>query len=326
MPFLEIVTKGRGIPQARLNEVAHHYHDIGGRSPINEITRNQAAALERELGVPVYIGQRNWHPFLEDTLTTMAANGIQRAVGFITAAHRCEASLERYLRAVETARSNVPRAPIIDYVNSWYDHPLFIEAICAKITERLSNEASREVSGTISLLAQSPIRLLADIPWVFTAHSIPCSMAKESPYVEELTKTATLVCAAFGRKQYRLAYSSRSGRPEDPWLVPDVCDVIREEAAQGNKKILFIPIGFIADHVEVLYDLDIEAQAAAKQAGVTLFRAQTVGDHTIFAQMMADVVRRRAGALAHEAQTSSEVLPFTGCFCFPGSTKPPCRP
>jgi ferrochelatase len=274
-PFLEIVTHGRRIPPERIDDVAHHYEVIGGASPINVITNRQAEGLHKQLGdVPVYVGNRNWHPFIEDTLRKMAADGIRRAIGFPTAAHRTEASWERYVNAVETARQKIgPSAPVITYVGPWFDHPLFIEAIAARIHD---------------------VKAPGSATWIFTAHSIPVPMAKASRYVQELEATATLICIRFGVKNWRLAYTSRSGAPTDPWLEPDVCDHIRELAQEGVRDVLAIPIGFVADHVEVLFDLDVEAKEAAQKVGVTLHRAQTVGDHPLFIQMIADVIKKAA--------------------------------
>jgi len=309
MSFLEIVTKGRGIPHERLLDVAEHYYHLGGRSPINDITRRQANALENELrahGVPlpVYVGQRNWHPFLEETLRKMKADGIRRAVGFITAAHRSEASLERYVVATEEARQKVgPDAPVIDYVDSWFDHPLFIDAVAARVQEK-------------------PVP--PGTPWYFIAHSIPCAMARASTYVDDLEKTAERVCTQLGQQQWKLAYSSRSGSPHTPWLIPDVNDVIREEAAKGHRDILFITIGFIADHVEVLFDQDVEAQATAQQAGIRLHRTATVGEHPLFVRLMADVVRKRLSGLGPAGRPSS-LAPASRCFCYPGQENPPCQ-
>jgi ferrochelatase len=297
MPFLELVTRGRGIPRERLVDVAHHYEKIGGASPINEITRRQAAALERQLRTQgsklnVYMGQRNWHPFLEDTLQKMTSDGVKYAIGFPAAAHRCEASWERYLAAVEEARQNVgASAPVVDYIDPWFDHPLFIEAICERIRELSPSPPSPSPS-----LRERVAKPGEGESWYFTAHSIPVPMANESRYVQELERTAALVAERLGRKEWKLAYSSRSGRPQDPWLEPDVSDAILEEARRGTKEILFIPIGFIADHVEVLYDLDIEAQETARKAGVRLRRSKTVGDHPLFVQMMADLIEKRCFA------------------------------
>jgi len=280
MPFLELVTRGRGIPKERLAEVAHHYEVIGGKSPINAITRQQAEALGKLTAQPVYLGNRNWHPFLDETLRKMAQDSIKHAIGFPTAAYRCEASWERYLNAVDEARKRVGgSAPIITYIDPWFDHPLFIEAIAARIREALNPQSSV---------------LRTEQSWVFTAHSIPVPMANDSHYVQELNRTAELVTKKFEQKTWSLAYTSRSGAPTDPWLEPDVCDEIRAQAKRGVREILAIPIGFLADHVEVLFDLDIEAREAAQKAGVTLHRAQTVGDHPLFIQMIADVIRKTA--------------------------------
>jgi ferrochelatase len=270
-PFLEIVTQGRRIPPERIEEVAHHYEAIGGKSPINEITDRQAFALQDELGdYHVYVGHRNWEPFIEETLEQMAEDGIEHAIGFPTAAYRCEASWDRYLKAVDAARQKIgSNAPRITYVGPWFNHPLFIEAIAARIEE---------------------VRAPGTATWIFTAHSIPTPMAQASQYVQELEATAALVAIRFGVKNWRLAYTSRSGAPTDPWLEPDVCDSIRELAREGVKDVLTIPIGFIADHVEVLFDLDVEAKAAAEKAGVRFHRAKTVGDHPKFIEMIADVI------------------------------------
>jgi ferrochelatase len=276
MPFLERVTRGRGIPRERLLGVAEHYDHIGGKSPINEITRRQAAALKAEFaaaGDPreVYIGQRHAAPFVEDALRRMKADGVKEAIGFCTAAYRCEASWERYLEAVDAARAAIgPDAPAIRYVAPWFDHPLFIEALAARVKE---TDAPK------------------DAPWVFTAHSIPAPMAENSAYVAELRAAAGLVAKTLGRENWILAYTSRSGGPRDPWLEPDVSKVIAACADKGAKDVLAIPIGFVADHVEVVYDLDVEAKAAADKLGVRLRRAPTVGDHPAFIRMIADAVR-----------------------------------
>jgi ferrochelatase len=293
-----------------LEDVARHYEAIGGASPINEITRRQAEALEGQLRTAtqqavasrvatqgsefkVYIGQRNWHPFLEDTLRQMAKDGVKHTIGFPAAAHRCEASWERYLNAVEEASKSVgPAAPVVNYVGPWFDHPLFIEAICERVKEALSASAKATAD------TRHARRSLGEGGWIFTAHSIPTPMAAASRYVQELERTAELVAQSFGQKNWKLAYSSRSGRPQDPWLGPDVSEAILDEARHGVQEVLSIPIGFIADHVEVLYDLDVEAKETADKAGVRLLRAGTVGDHPLFVRMMADVIRKTAAACA----------------------------
>lgn len=308
MPFLEIVTKGRGIPRERLLGVAEHYHHMGGKSPINEITRRQADALRAEFAAAgdareVYIGQRNWGPFIEDALRRMRDDGVKTAIGYCTAAYRCEASWERYLNAVEAARATVGAdAPVIRFVAPWFDHPLFIEAIAARVRE-----------------TGAP----PDATWVFTAHSIPCAMAKDSSYVEELRAAAGRVAEKLGRKNWILAFTSRSGNPRDAWLEPDVSKVIDAFAQKGAKDLLVIPIGFVADHVEVLYDLDVEAKAAADKVGVRLHRAKTVGDHPSFIRMIAELVRADAPATPAPS-TPPPGSKLTDCRCFPGEPSPPC--
>jgi len=289
-PFLENVTRGRAIPKARIDEVAHHYELIGGASPINAITDRQAKGLQKQLEksghpLPVYVGNRNWYPFISETLKKMTADGIKRAVGFITAAYRCEASWERYINAVEDARKEMgPSAPEVIYNNPWFDHPLFIEAAVARIQE------------TLRMLPGNPNRREL-MPWIFTAHSIPRAMAEASDYAGELRAACELVAEKLGKKEWVLAYQSRSGRPDDPWLEPDVCDVIKKLANHDGvqvKDVLLIPIGFLADHVEVLFDLDVEAKEVCKEFGIKFHRAQTVGDHPAFLAMMADVVLKAA--------------------------------
>lgn len=327
-PFLEIVTRGRPIPPGRIDEVAHHYEVIGGKSPINAITNSQAEGLRRELVArgktwPVFVGNRNWHPFIEDTLRDMQSKGIKHAIGFYTAGHRSEASLERYLNAVESARQNIGvDAPVIDLVGPWYDHPLFIEAITQRAQDALKNVPAAEQTR---------------IPLIYTAHSIPCCMAKDSTYVIELQKTAELVSKKLGRSEWKLAYSSRSGNPRDPWLEPDICDEIRERAKRSEKHLLIIPIGFIADHVEILFDLDVEAKAVAQEVGVSIYRAKAVGDHPLFIRMIADVVEKRASEATIPEMTSSKssrdqsgrVTPAPGprakvCYCQPDAAEPAC--
>lgn len=306
LPFLEIVTRGRGIPRERLAGVAAHYEHIGGRSPINEITRRQADALRAALAKagdrrPVYLGQRNWHPFLEETLAKMRDDGVRRATAFITAPYRSEASLERYIAAVEAARVKVGQgAPVVEFVGPWFDHPSFIDAIAARVQEK---------------------KFPAGAEWVFTAHSIPCAMAKDSAYVEELRETASLVAAKLGLESWRLAYTSRSGDPRSAWLEPDISKVI---AAGGARDMVLIPIGFVADHVEVLYDLDVEAKAAADAAGVRLHRCETVGEHPAFIAMIADVVRVGAQAGGESSVSSKAGRESAVCFCFPDEPNPPC--
>jgi len=308
MPFLERVTRGRGIPRERLLVAASHYERLGGRSPIAEITRRQAAALQAELAKAgdarrVYVGQRHSAPFLDEALAHMRADGVRRATVFVAAAHRCAASLERYVEAIESARAKLgPGAPEIEYAAPWSAHPLFVEAIAARAAEK---------------------PLPAGAPWLFTAHSIPCAMAKESAYVEELRTTAALVARRLGVADWAVAYTSRSGGPRDAWLEPDVSPALRALAARGARDVVVAPIGFVVDHVEVLYDLDVEAKAAADAAGARLHRLPTVGDHPLFAAMAADVLRALAGRASSARPAAAGEPP--ACYCFPGESVQPCR-
>ena len=281
-PFLDRVTAGRPIPPERYEDVVHHYEAIGGRSPFNEITGRQASALGARLvrlGVklPVVLGMRNTPPWLEDTLRDLGQSGVRRALGFVLAAHRCEASWDRYLLNVEEARERIgPAAPVVEYLGEWHAHPLFIEAAADRVADALAR---------LEPVARDRAQL------IFTAHSIPAAMAAASPYVEQLSESARLIAQRLGRPQWTLAFQSRSGNPRDPWLEPDVCDVLR--SLRSPAAAVVAPIGFICDHVEVLYDLDVEAARVAREADVAMVRAATVGEHPRFIEMIAALIRER---------------------------------
>lgn len=283
-PFLARVTKGIPIPPERLEEVAHHYEAIGGKSPINEITFRQSEALKnillkKDLPLPVYVGMRNASPFFVEILGQMAKDGIRRALGFILSSHQTEASWDRYQKNVADARVDLgPAAPQVDYCGGWHDHPLFIQSWAELIQ---------------AAFADIPIQQRSSAELVFTAHSLPTAMASRSPYVEQVEVTARLVAATLGHKHWSIAYQSRSGRPSDPWLEPDIGDAIRKLAAEGCKEVVVAPIGFVCDHVEVLYDLDIEARKIAADHGVRFLRASCPNDHPIFIQMIAEVIEER---------------------------------
>lgn len=284
-PFLENVTRERGIPKERIEEVAHHYeHMPGARSPLNELTERQAAALGAALcALPVYIGMRNWHPYLHETLAEMASRGHRRVLGIILSALRTEASWERYQEDIAAARVRVPDAPEVEFADPWCDHPRFVAAVAERARAALENVPAERRPST---------------PLVFTAHSIPLAMAAASPYVAQLTDTARRVAAALDRQRYSIAYQSRSGDPRVPWLEPDIGDVLRSLAKSGERDTVVVPAGFVCDHVEVLYDLDVEAAAIAEQHGLRLHRAAALNDHPAFIDVLADVVRRHAGAAA----------------------------
>jgi ferrochelatase len=288
-PFLDIVTRGRRIPPARLEEVAHHYEAMpGSRSPLTELTRAQAAALERVLAtsgpaLPVYVGMRNWHPFLHETLAEMRDRRHRRVLGIILSALRCEASWDRYRDDVAGARARTPSAPEIDFADPWFAHAGFLDAVASR---------ARDAFDAV------PAAHRAWTPLVFTAHSIPVAMADEAPYVTELTAIAHGVAGRLGHKRFSIAYQSRSGAPRDRWLEPDINDVLRSLGNDHERHAVVVPAGFVCDHVEVLYDLDVEARATAAEAGITLHRAAAVNDHPDFIAALADVVGRCARAAA----------------------------
>jgi ferrochelatase len=282
-PFLQLVTAGRRIPPERLEEVAHHYDLMGGRSPLNELTRRQAEGLRAALAaagrtLPVWVGMRNWHPFLHETLAEMNDRGCRRALGIILSSLQTEASWSRYMEDVAAAREKVgPGAPEVVYVPPWGDHPGFVGAMADRARVALDRiEPGRR----------------ADARLVFTAHSVPVSMAAGSLYETQLETAARAIASALGRSGWSVAYQSRSGAPRDPWLEPDVGDVIRALAREGARDVVVVPVGFVCDHVEVLYDLDVEAKDIAAACGVGFYRAGAANDHPAFIAMLADLVRR----------------------------------
>ena len=282
-PFLQIVSAGRPIPAERLEEVAHHYDLMGGRSPLTELTRRQSEGLRAALAaagrpVAVWVGMRNWHPFLHETLAEMKDRGCRKALGIILSSLQTEASWSRYVEDVTAAREKVgPDAPEVVYAPPWSEHPRFIEAMAARARAALAGiEAARR----------------ADARLVFTAHSVPVSMAVGSPYAAQLETAARAIASALGRSGWSVAYQSRSGSPRDPWLEPDVGDVIRALARDGARDVVVVPVGFVCDHVEVLYDLDVEAKAVAISCDLGFHRAAAANDHPAFVSMLADLARR----------------------------------
>lgn len=295
MPFLQNVVRGRGVSEERLQEVAHHYYEIGGRSPYNEITFRQAVALRRRLReryarpLPVYAGMRNWHPMLEQVIGAMKHAGRRRTAGIILAAHRSSTSLERYMLDVRRAiEANGGGGPEMVYTGPFFDDPLFIQANVSRIESAAGLRRGRWP---------------AELPLLFTAHSIPLSMAAGSSYVEDLLASCRAVAGILGVAAWQLVYQSRSGDPRTPWLEPDVNDAIRSLAAEGIRKIVAHPIGFLHDHVEVLFDLDVEAAATAAAEGVQWVRSGSVGDHAAFIDMLA----RRVLALTAPPPLDAEV-------------------
>ncbi len=284
-PFLANVLRGRRVSPERIEEVAHHYERFGGVSPITDLTRRQARGLEARLAargprLKVFVGMRNWHPFLADTLSEMSRAGIRHALGVIMAAHRSYSSCLQYRENVRDARAAVQEAGLADvditYAGDWHEHPRFVDTWAAHVERALE--------------ALPPDRR-AGARLVFTAHSIPTPMADAYPYREQLLSSARLIAERLRRSDWTLVYQSRSGRPGDPWLEPDVCDYLRAARADGLGAAVLCPIGFVSDHVEVLYDLDHEASAVAREIGLAAVRAETPNDDAAFVEMMVDVVQ-----------------------------------
>ena len=284
-PFLANVLRGRRVSPERVEEVAHHYELFGGVSPITAITRQQAEGLRVRLAaaghpLPVFVGMRNWHPLLPDTLREMHAAGLRRAIGFITAAQHSYSSCQQYRENVAAARAELRshgHDVVVTFVGSWFDHPLFIAANAAHVQEALAR-LPESVRGRARL--------------VFTAHSIPLQMASAARYEAQLNESARLVAEQAEMRDWALVYQSRSGRPGDPWLEPDVCEYLRRERAAGLAAAVLCPIGFVSDHIEVLYDLDREAADVSREIGLLMTRAESVNDDPRFLDMMADVVLR----------------------------------
>jgi ferrochelatase len=280
-PFLDRVLEGVRIPPSRIEEVVRHYEAVGGRSPLTELTFKQARALQSELenrgrSVPVYVGLRHSKPFLRDALEQLGAEGVERVLGLILSAHRTEASWEKYQISVAAAQVELGgRSPPVEYCPGWHAHPLFIQAWAELIGAEVQ-KISPEQRGSASL--------------VFTAHSVPVAMAERSGYAEQVRETASLIARDLGHSRWSVAYQSRSGSPKDPWLEPDVLSVIHDLAANGATEVIVAPIGFVCDHVEVLYDLDIQAREVAEDLGLRFCRARCLNDHPLFIRMMADLV------------------------------------
>ena len=285
IPFLENVLRGRNVPRERMLEVAEHYHRLGGKSPINDQNRGLVAALERELArngppLPVYWGNRNWHPLLADTLREMAMNGVRRALAFVTSGYGSYSGCRQYLDDIARARQEVgASAPTVDKLRLFYNHPGFLEAM----VERVKQARDR-----------LPPESRAAAPLVYTAHSIPAAMAAESPYVEQLREACRLVSAELGREDWTLVYQSRSGPPSQPWLEPDINDYLRKlHASRGPREVIVVPIGFVSDHMEVLYDLDTEARGLCDELGLVMVRAGTAGVHPKFIGMIGELILER---------------------------------
>ena len=283
-PFLSNVLRGRNVPTNRVEAVAKHYELFDGVSPITELTQRQANGLanrltRKDLKLPVYVGMRNWNPYLKDTLLEMSRAGIRRVIGFIMAPHGSFSSCEQYRNNVNEARQSIINSGEADvaitYVPSWHTHPGFIRALANHLD---------------SAILALPTNLQQAFQIVFTAHSIPMSMANNCRYEDQLMESCGRVAQALNHPNWSLVYQSRSGNPADPWLGPDVTDHLRDQHASGLKAAVLCPIGFVVDHIEVLYDLDLEAVKVCEQIGLPVVRAAAVNDEALFLDMMTEVV------------------------------------
>jgi protoporphyrin/coproporphyrin ferrochelatase len=288
IPFLENVLRGRNVPRERMLAVAEHYYHFDGKSPINRQTRDLIAAIEKELAahgpkLPVYWGNRNWHPMLPDTLRQMKEDGIRRALAFVTSAYSSYSGCRQYREDIVRARSEIVGAPEVDKIRAFFNHPEFIDA-----TEERLRDA----------IAELPTDARHHAQIVYVAHSIPISMATTCDYVAQLSEVRKLASDRLGTANDALVYQSRSGAPGQPWLEPDILDHLREVKARNlASAVVIAPISFISDHMEVLYDLDIEARQLCESLGLVMARAKTVGVHPKFIGMIRELIlERTAGA------------------------------
>lgn len=285
MPFLENVLRGKNVPRERMLEVAEHYRHFGGVSPINAQNRALLEALTAEfaaagIDLPIYWGNRNWHPLLPDTLRQMRDDGRHRALAFFTSMFSCYSGCRQYRENIAAAREQVgPDAPVVDKLRMGFNHPGFIEPMADAVRDGL-----RQIGGDTKTQV------------LFTAHSIPMSMADHCTYEKQLREACRLVAAAAGVERWELVFQSRSGPPQQPWLEPDVCDWIAQADDEAHLNGLVIaPIGFVSDHMEVLFDLDEEAAALCQSRGIPLARAATVGTDPRFVKMIRQLVEERLG-------------------------------
>ena len=313
MPFLRNVTAGRGVPDERLAVVAEQYELFGGKSPINELNQQLLCALDEELAsrgheMATFWGNRNWHPFVTDTIANLKSLGHTSTVCLVTSAFSSYSGCRQYHEDLDRARNEVPGAPNIERVRVYWDHPDFLGTAAELLAE------SRDAAG-----------LSSETPVLHSAHSLPLSMAANCDYQQQLNEAASIVNELAGmRGPYEVVFQSRSGPPSVPWLTPDIDQRIHELAEQGTQELLVHPLGFVADHMEVLFDLDTQSAAAAKEAGVKMVRTPTVGTHPRFVSMLVDLVEEAAGLRADRPSLSKSGPRPDKCNsqCCPAPTRP----
>jgi ferrochelatase len=313
MPFLENVLRGRNVPRERMLQVAEHYQHFGGKSPINEQNRELIEALKVELAahgpqLPVYWGNRNWHPMVADTLRQMRDDGVKRALAFMTSAYSSYSGCRQYREDIQRAQELVgPGAPVVDKLRVFYNHPDFIAVMVKRVQSALSEFGADD-----------------RVDVVYTAHSIPMSMAQSSAYVEQLNETCRLISEALGRSRDPLVFQSRSGAPGQPWLEPDIGDWLRENRPA---QVVLVPVGFISDHMEVLFDLDTEAREICDELGLQMVRAATAGTHPRFIEMIRKLIVERIedGSVREAIGIRGPNHDFCPANCCPAPERPPAR-
>lgn len=319
IPFLENVLRGKPVPRERMLEVAEHYNHFGGVSPINEQTRDLMDAVKSDfeangIDLPIYWGNRNWHPFLADTYRQMMADGVKRPLAFVVSGYSCYSGCRQYREDMYRAQAEIGiESPWTDKIRTFFNHPDFVAANAEHLEQALTDLGDVD---------------RGDVHVAFTAHSIPTPMAETSAYVPQLTESARLISEScgFGADNWKLVYQSRSGRPQDPWLDPDICDYIAELGTAGVKNLIVMPIGFLSDHMEVMFDLDEEAMQASAEAGITMVRGKTVGVHPRFVAMIRKLFQERLGAaepeVAGKLPAKHDICPLNCCAPPPAPKRP----
>ncbi|MFN2598222.1 MAG: ferrochelatase [Pyrinomonadaceae bacterium] len=317
LPFLENVLRGRNVPRERMQQVARQYEQFGGVSPINSQNRRLIAALRAELDshhvtLPIYWGNRNWHPFLASAIGDMKRDRIRRALAFVTPAYSSHAGCRQYREDIERARGGVGEdAPSVEKLRAFYNHPGFVEPNAENLK---------------SALSQIPTERRAAARVAFTAHSIPAAMAAGCEYEAQLRETCRLVAERAGGNSWQLVFQSRSGAPTRPWLEPDIRDHLRALKAEGATDTVVHPVGFISDHMEVVFDLDTQARAVAEEIGLNMIRAATVGAHPAFVSMIRELILERTEGLPRRflraRGASHDVCPADCCLPATQPTQP----
>jgi len=318
MPFLDNVLRGLKLPPPAVKEIAKRYQAFGGVSPINAHTRELIAALEGELAahridLPVYWGNRNWHPYLNDTILEMRDAGIKRAIAYVTSTFSSYSGCRRYREDLFAATDGIEGAPVIDKLRYGYNHPDFIAAVADRVREAL---------------AALPHRERDSAPLIFTAHSLPVAMAEHAAYEAQLMEASRLVAGEVGRDSFELAYQSNNASYGNAWLTPRIEDMLVEKAQAGESHVVVAPIGFVCDHMEVVLDLDVDARKIAAEHGLTMVRAGTVGSHPAFVAMIRELIEERLRGADHRRALGSygpshDLCPADCCLSGrPGDPKP----